>query len=1369
LLDITTTKYINIQNKTAGVSGNNFVRNENKLVRSPGKDCYVTTPARLSKAISFSGLTTETPEIKSKEELKTFLETLKDEKGKPKFHKTQLKDILASANTPEHVQLVVKLAKIEGVNGDQIAAITIDTKTAKQALLKTDLALEMAKIKNLSSIGLATIIYFAQTPEHANLAKQLAQIKKLAPCPDNIGDIIQTACTSKQALVKVDLAGKLAKMGKLSAEEFTGILINTRTPEHSHLAEELTKIERMNGEEIIALIQDLKEPKLTLAKADLASKLAPIEKLDGKNLAAIIFYTNTPEHALLEADLANKIATNEKINGDEFTSIIYHANTSERANLAEKLAKIERLDGMQILNVIQDIQNPEEALAKTDLLNKLAPIEKIDGRNLSCILHNADTPEKALIKSSLADKLAPMEKIDDYNIAYILNAANTPELGHLINELTKIEKFGGEHIASIIQDIKTPEEALVKADLASKLAPIEKINDQDLARILYHTKTPEQANFAEELTKTDRINSDMISTLLQDIQTPEEAFAKTDLLRKLTPIEKIDNQNLASILYYTKTPEHALIKADLASKLAPMEKISAEELINIVYYSEIPEQANLAKKLTQIERFSGEDIATIVSCAKTPKQNELAENLAQIEKLNGHRIAVIVHASKTPEEASARADFATKLAPIEKFHGAQIEWMLGLANTPEQVLLRTALTNKLAPIERFDGYDISVMAGHIETDKEAALTLKLAEDKAFTAKFDAQEEKLLGNSLLVTAIRANIDPEKLDFERLTKLYKFMIENKTVFEQFDEGKISDRRVSRLFTPNMVSSLDILDDGVIKYAMKLKFDGFDNFIDDTSELKNKLSPENYSLLKENLTKLTMPEQKMDKIQCITSLTKGNFSEQAIKEGINLIKSSRTTVNQIKTAEDIFTSNKSYPEQTQEFLTKFNVPAERQDKIVAFLEKNKLNEKVIVDNKTGAKTLSNNVKQELAQQIEAHINVINNNKEFNNFINKKLYKKLEIEPTPKLLEKLNFDQQYLPKLFSEVTSDNSSEFKKLIELVNANPTKPLSELRESLPNNQETKELFKENKINYKKWINFDENSFKSFSFETNVEDAIKNIEKNIVEELNGDLFKSVDKIQTNKFLNNLETAGYKIDAEKITKNGETIGQKDLEKIVDVFKETINENKIFWDKPLADAKQESLKNELVDHLLKGRKKEVADLAQMKNTKMDLNVRLSDDNNIGRNIFLGNHVGCCTAVGGCNQFAAPQHLMNSFVRAIEIVDKSNNSYGNSMCYFAKVDDKLSFIVDSFEANGKLGGNVAVTDAIVDYAKQVTKEMGKPGIPIFFGPNYNKINMDKLEKTQNHTVEVIGRVENETYIDAIGGNADVNVAHTGRDLYKIK
>ena len=96
------------------------------------------------------------------------------------------------------------------------------------------------------------------------------------------------------------------------------------------------------------------------------------------------------------------------------------------------------------------------------------------------------------------------------------------------------------------------------------------------------------------------------------------------------------------------------------------------------------------------------------------------------------------------------------------------------------------------------------------------------------------------------------------------------------------------------------------------------------------------------------------------------------------------------------------------------------------------------------------------------------------------------------------------------------------------------------------------------------------------------------------------------------------------------------------------------------------------------------------------------------------------------------------------------------------------TFVIDSFEANGKLGAAHEVTDAVIEYAQIVCKEMGVPDANIMFGPNYNKINFTRCVKTQGHTIEVIGRAPDDTYIDCVGGHNTINKPAEDRPMHEI-
>ena len=114
--------------------------------------------------------------------------------------------------------------------------------------------------------------------------------------------------------------------------------------------------------------------------------------------------------------------------------------------------------------------------------------------------------------------------------------------------------------------------------------------------------------------------------------------------------------------------------------------------------------------------------------------------------------------------------------------------------------------------------------------------------------------------------------------------------------------------------------------------------------------------------------------------------------------------------------------------------------------------------------------------------------------------------------------------------------------------------------------------------------------------------------------------------------------------------------------------------------------------------------------------------------------------------------HLLNNFNRGIELVDRYGNSYGNSMCFFADVDGKLAFIIDSFEANGKLGSNPLVTDELIKFAHKVCREMGREDALVLIGPRFNHIDMSRLQDTMVDSFKILGTVSEKTYCDCAGG-----------------
>ncbi|MEI8129860.1 MAG: hypothetical protein WCG95_09640, partial [bacterium] len=417
-----------------------------------------------------------------------------------------------------------------------------------------------------------------------------------------------------------------------------------------------------------------------------------------------------------------------------------------------------------------------------------------------------------------------------------------------------------------------------------------------------------------------------------------------------------------------------------------------------------------------------------------------------------------------------------------------MRYIVSSADTPE----KAQLAGKLAQLEdkngnaRLDNYDIREIVSSADTPEKAQFKAEYAYNKEFLAKIDTLDSSI-GNKLYAETLKSGMT---VDVERMSKLYNYLCENKINLQQHGEERITNQSIINLFDASMLKAVDLLDDGVIKYATKLKYDKFKEFITNSSKLVTGLDKETYAKLKGNLSKFSTPGLKFDRLQSIIALKNADSESAMMNEAINLIKSPRTTVAQINLTNEIFTSNKTYQEQIQEFFEKFNVAEDKKIVFRKFFEEQKSilapktqntveNQLMILDKKiqdvrgngkipefkksayiaqlekqktelnakpqnTSTTKLSDKALNLLAQQIEHHINIPSNNAEFNSFLNAQIYKRLNIEPTPELLGALNFDKQYLPNLFSALSdSDFSEQFTKLIELIKENPSKPLSEL--------------------------------------------------------------------------------------------------------------------------------------------------------------------------------------------------------------------------------------------------------------------------------------------------------------------------------------
>ena len=451
-----------------------------------------------------------------------------------------------------------------------------------------------------------------------------------------------------------------------------------------------------------------------------------------------------------------------------------------------------------------------------------------------------------------------------------------------------------------------------------------------------------------------------------------------------------------------------------------------------------------------------------------------------------------------------------------------------------------------------------------------------------------------------------------------------------------------------------------------------------------------------------------------------------------------------------------------------------------------------------------------EKLKKVVEAYINIPNDDIRFNNTIKETMYSNMGIETTPELLNAINYDSKYFDKMFA-AQQGFKDNFKTLIELKKMNMGKSLREARLTLPEegtekyeqyqrlglieqikaNLDSKRQIEEHGLNYDKCDSFDDNLLgETFTSEADPETEFKNLKYNVINIFQDDLWNSIKAEETQKLTEHLEKQGFKIFNNNLYKSGKAATNSDIENFINTTVNYISNNE-YWSKArIENAIQrihfdEQNDNDNNEHITSGEIAGVTSFTdhingfqkrvdEIKNARTINNIhfRLTNDDDIGRNIFFGNHVGCCNSVESTHAgYSAPMHLLNNYNRGIEIVDEWGNSYGNSLCYFADIDDKLTFVIDSFEANGKLGSNPLVAEKLFEFAKQVCVEMGRPDAQIMVGPNYNQMDKSLLTETGGHKIKVLGTVSERTYCDSVGGRVkdEINRVVENRSMFELK
>ncbi|MBE7708979.1 MAG: GNAT family N-acetyltransferase [Cyanobacteria bacterium SIG32] len=483
----------------------------------------------------------------------------------------------------------------------------------------------------------------------------------------------------------------------------------------------------------------------------------------------------------------------------------------------------------------------------------------------------------------------------------------------------------------------------------------------------------------------------------------------------------------------------------------------------------------------------------------------------------------------------------------------------------------------------------------------------------------------------------------------------------------------------------------------------------------------------------------------------------------------------------------------EYAQQMLSNPKIPL---DKKLKYIEEYKVKQADMLANpekyttpKIYPKTLTN-----LAKVVQAYVNIPNDDTKFNNSIYEKMYERAGVATDAELLKAIKYDSKYFDQLLV-ATSDFYKNFKKLITLVKLNPNQNLTNIRTVMPEegsqmhslyvelgldkqieaNLDTIRQFKANNLNFEKWNVFDpELKGEEFDVQIDPEVEYKNLKHNIINEFNDHLFEKISADEREKLTETLQRQGFTLYNNNIFKNGNNLTNPDIGRFLEVVTNYFSTSNYF--KSAQGKGNETLTQDEIDGAtgfmdhINGFKKKCEDIKNAKNVE-NLYFRLSDDDNIGRNIFFGNHVGCCNSVESTYAgYSAPLHLLNNFNRGMEIVDKYGNSYGNSLCFFALIDGELALVIDSFEANGKLASNPIVTEKMLAFGKQVCKEMGRPDAKVVVGPRYNNLDLSqKMVEVSDKTIDVIGSVAIPTYCDTVGGKNildQINKPVNGKSIF---
>ena len=163
------------------------------------------------------------------------------------------------------------------------------------------------------------------------------------------------------------------------------------------------------------------------------------------------------------------------------------------------------------------------------------------------------------------------------------------------------------------------------------------------------------------------------------------------------------------------------------------------------------------------------------------------------------------------------------------------------------------------------------------------------------------------------------------------------------------------------------------------------------------------------------------------------------------------------------------------------------------------------------------------------------------------------------------------------------------------------------------------------------------------------------------------------------------------------------------------------------------------------------------------------------------GNYTTCCTGIDKNHGDSFLHYLTNTCTTTLEVRTEKDKVVAMSRLLLAKINGKLSLVVENIEVNNKMAKHYLHNDEsryrfremIFDYARKFAKDINENSedLPIYFcAQNYKVQDIAKgLEKGKKYEdVELLGVYPNKIYINAYGASYDTTSIRDDGDGFRF-